>query len=195
MDVAPPARDLAHRLHDLRVGRLLEHVAARARRERLAHVPRVVLHREHQHLRVGRLLQHRRRRLDPALPGHDDVHQDHVRLVRARLEDGVADVARLADDLDVVLGLEHAAQAGADDGMVVDDQHADRHAIGHLDRRASCRRRARTRPRAGRRASATRSRIPSKPEPARVVAAPPKPAAVVLDHGRDAAVPPRERRC
>ena len=62
----------------------------------------------------------------PRLPGHDHVHQDHVGLRLARLEDGVPRVAGLADDLDPVLGLEHLAQAGADDGVVVDDQDADR---------------------------------------------------------------------
>ena len=44
IDVAAAARDLANRGHDLVVGRLLEDVAAGARRERLAHVARLVLH-------------------------------------------------------------------------------------------------------------------------------------------------------
>ena len=47
----------------------------------------------------------------PLSPGHHDVHQDHVGLLRAGLEDRVAAAARLADDLDVRLGLEHQAQA------------------------------------------------------------------------------------
>ena len=41
-----------------------------------------------QHLRLRRLLEHERHALDPALAGHDDVHQDDVGLLRARLEDG-----------------------------------------------------------------------------------------------------------
>ena len=53
MDVTPAARDLSHRLHELGVGRLLEHVAARAGGEGLTHVGRVVLHREHQHLALS----------------------------------------------------------------------------------------------------------------------------------------------
>ena len=43
-----------------------------------------------------------------------------------RLEDRCADIAGLADDLDVVLGVEQQVQAGPDDGVVVDDQHPDR---------------------------------------------------------------------
>jgi hypothetical protein len=37
------------------------------------------------------------------------------------LKDGVPRVARLADHLDPLLALEHLAQAGTDDGVVVDD--------------------------------------------------------------------------
>src|SRR5438128_1438636 len=46
MDVAAAGGHLAHRLDELRVRRLLQHVARGAGRERLAHVVRVVLHRE-----------------------------------------------------------------------------------------------------------------------------------------------------
>ena len=53
VDVAAAAGDLAHRRDELGVGRLLQHVAGRAGSERLAHVARVVLHREDEHLRVG----------------------------------------------------------------------------------------------------------------------------------------------
>ena len=61
----------------------------------------------------------------PALVGHDDVHQDHVGLQRTCLEDRVARGARLADRLEVVLGVEQEPQAGADDGVIVDDEDAD----------------------------------------------------------------------
>src|SRR4051812_35326401 len=124
MQVAAAGRDLAHRVHDLVVGRLLEHVAARAGRKCLAHVARVVLHREHADLHVGALLEQRRDRLEPALLGHHDVQQDHIRLRRARLEDRLTRAAGLADRLEVVLGLQHEPEAGADDGVVVHDQHA-----------------------------------------------------------------------
>ena len=60
--------------------------------------------------------------------------------MRARLEDGAAEIAGLGDDLDVVLGLEHVSEARADDRVVVDDEDADRHRDRDLDRE----RRART---------------------------------------------------
>ena len=44
-----------------------------------------------------------------------------------RLEHGPSAFAASADRLDVVLGVEQAAQAGPDDGMVVDDEHPDHH--------------------------------------------------------------------
>ena len=42
--------------------------------------------------------------------------------------DACSAVGALADDLDVVLGLEDHAEAGADQRLVVDEQHADAHA-------------------------------------------------------------------
>ena len=100
--------------------------------------------------------------------------------MRARLEHGVPQVARLGHDLDVVLGLEHAAETRTDDGMVVDDEHADRHEIGTsiesvvpepaVDSTSS-------RPPT----SATRSLHPEQARGRRAVAARRSPA-VVLDH-------------
>ncbi len=127
MDVAAAAGDLADSRDDLDVGRLLEHVAARAGGERLADVARVVLHREDEDLRLGPLscssvgITSR-----PSAVRHHDVHQDHVGLQRPRLEDRLTAGAGLADRLDVVLAREQQADAGADDRVVVDDQHPDR---------------------------------------------------------------------
>ena len=61
----------------------LSEVAGRACRECLAHVGRVVLHREHQHpgLRSGG--EQVGERVDAVAPRHDDVEQHHVRLERA----------------------------------------------------------------------------------------------------------------
>ena len=91
--------------------------------------------------------------------------------------------AGLADGLDVLLGIEQQPEARADDGMVVDDEDANRHRQRHLgdERRPGCP--ALDSTRAGRRASATRSRMPTRPRPPlarlRVEA-----RAVVLDHAR-----------
>ena len=189
MDVTAAVRDFPHSVDDFRVGRLLQHVTARARGEGLAHVLRIVLHGQHQHLRLLRLFEDCGSGLDPTPARHDDVHQDDVGLVRAGLEDGFAKIARLGHDLDVVLRLEHATEAGADDRVVVDDEDADRHVTGtSIDSvvpepgEDSTSSRPPTRP--------TRSCIPSSPRPfwPGFVEAP----AVVLDHGGDRAVAPRE---
>src|SRR5262249_26771707 len=118
------AGDLVDGADDLRVDGLLEDVPGRSRGECLVDVPRIVLHREHEHLRLRRLLENERDAVDPALTGHDDVHQHDVRLLGARLEDRVPHVAGLADDLDVRLGVEQQLEARPEDGMVVHDQHA-----------------------------------------------------------------------
>ena len=68
------------------------------------------------------------RRLDAVDVGHADVHQDDVRPQAPRLRDRLAPVRRLADDLDVLLGLEDHAEAGADERLVVGDQDAQAHA-------------------------------------------------------------------
>ena len=67
MDVSPARGDLADRRDDLRVGGLLQHVPARADRERLADVPRVVLHREDEDLQLGLLVEQLRYSFEPAL--------------------------------------------------------------------------------------------------------------------------------
>src|SRR5262249_19101675 len=145
---------------DLLVGSFLQHVATGADREGLAHVARIVLHREHQHLRLRRLLQQLRQHLDAALAGHDDVEQDHVGLRGARPEDRILRVAGFADDLDVVLLVEQQAQTRPHDGVVVDENDLDQ--SGTSTRRVVPERGADSmvsRPSW----SATRSRIPSSP--------------------------------
>src|SRR5436305_1587713 len=130
IDVAAAARDLANRGHDLVVGRLLEDVAAGARRERLAHVARFVLHGEDEHLRVWVLVLELGKGFQAGLLGHDEVEQDYVGVQRPRLEDGIAGVARLADRLQALLRLEQKPQAATDDGVVVDDEDPDAHPRG-----------------------------------------------------------------
>ena len=77
------------------------------------------------------------RRLDPVDLGHADVHEDDVRLQAQRLGDRLDAVRGLADDLDVLLGLEDHAKAGAHERLVVDDEDAEGHACspGSLARR------------------------------------------------------------
>ena len=126
MNVTAATGDLPDRRDDLDVGGLLQDVAACAGRERLADVARVVLHREDEDLRLGALVEQRRDRVEAVSVGHDDVHQDHVGLQGARLEDRLSSRARLADRLDVGLLLEQEPDSRADDRVVVDDQHPGR---------------------------------------------------------------------
>ena len=126
MHVAPTRSDLAHRLHDLGVGRLLQHVAARAGGERLANVRRIVLHREHQHASLG-CIDHLGAGFETRAPRHDDVEEHDIGLLEARCEDTAVAVARLPDHLDVVLAVEQEPQACSDDCVIVDDEDADRH--------------------------------------------------------------------
>ena len=66
----------------------------------------------------------------PLLPGITTSISTTSGLCSHRLEDRAVGVGRLADRLDVGLGVEHAAEPGADDGVVVDDEDADRHGSG-----------------------------------------------------------------
>ena len=84
----------------------------------------------------------------PGLAGHDDVEQDDVGLLEPGRPDPVVAVARLADDLDVVLAIEQEPEAGADDRVVVDDENANRHGSGTVPRTSA---RFPAAPRAGRR--------------------------------------------
>src|SRR5215211_4593484 len=163
VDIALPGGHLPDGGDELGVRRLLEDIAAGPCRERLSHVGGVVLHRQDQHLRVGRLLEDRRSGLDSAPGRHDDVHEDHVGLLRAHLEHRRPGVARFADDLEVLLAVQEQLEPGADDGVVVDDHDANQRSgtstatvvprcgADSTDRRPPT--------------SAIRSRIPSSPRP------------------------------
>ncbi len=78
----------------------------------------------------GRSCEQRRQDVEPALVRHDDVHEDHVRLERPRLENRIAGVAGLAHRLEVLLRVDQQLEACTEDGVVVDDQNAHAHASG-----------------------------------------------------------------
>jgi hypothetical protein len=109
MHVALAGGNVAHGPDDFRVCSLLEDIAGGAGCERLAHVPRIVLHGQHEHLGLGRLVEQLRQRFDPALAGHDDVEEDDIRLLGAHREHGFPGVTRLGHDFEVALGLEEEA--------------------------------------------------------------------------------------
>ena len=59
-------------------------------------------------------------RLDAVHPRHADVHQHHVGLQRPHLVEGLQAVPGLADDREVLLGLQDHPEAGAQQRLVVD---------------------------------------------------------------------------
>ena len=121
-----PGRDGTHRAHQVGAPDLLEHVPGRTRHDRVHQ--RVVIGERGQH-EAGHLGQ-----LGPDLPAdgnavpvrQPDVKHCHVRPQRGDPGERRRRRARLADDLDVALGLKHVADAPADDLVVVEQEHLDR---------------------------------------------------------------------
>ena len=66
-------------------------------------------------------------RLDAVELRHPDVEQAHVGAELARERDRLAPVGGLADHLDAGLGVEDHPQPGADELLIVGDEHADAH--------------------------------------------------------------------
>src|SRR4029450_13026447 len=69
-------------------------------------------------------------RLEPVELGHADVEQADIGSQLAGEGDGFPAVPRLADHVDVGLGVEDHAQPGPDDLLVVGDEDADVHRLG-----------------------------------------------------------------
>jgi hypothetical protein len=103
--------------------RVLQQIAACTRLER-SHVDVVAVHREHEHLRAFDALQDLPRRLDAVQLRHRDVHDDDVRAELLDEIDRGPAVARFADDLDLLVRLEDAAQALSDHGVIVNQEDA-----------------------------------------------------------------------
>ena len=61
--------------------------------------------------------------------GHRDVEHGHVGRQLERQGERLRPIRCLADDREAGLGLEHVADAGPDDGVVVGDEHADGRAV------------------------------------------------------------------
>ena len=68
-------------------------------------------------------------RLETVELGHADVHQDDGGMKTGGLVDGLEPVARLGDDLDVLLAGEQHAKAGAHHRLVVGHEDADAHRL------------------------------------------------------------------
>ena len=110
-------------------GDVLEQEPACTNPERVVDVLVHVEGGQHHDLRIGTVVtEQAASRLDPVDVGHADVHQHDVRPQAPRLRHRLSPVRRLADHLDVLFSLEDHAEAGADERLVVDDQHAKAHA-------------------------------------------------------------------
>jgi hypothetical protein len=64
-------------------------------------------------------------RVDAALAREHQVEEDEIGLQCPSLHDGLLCGSRFADDRDVAFALETAPHAGAQKGVVVDEEHAD----------------------------------------------------------------------
>ena len=112
-------------------GRLvLEHEASGSGAQGVVDVLVEVEGREHEHPGVVACAggQQLARRLDPVHARHPHVHQDDVGPEAPRGLDRLLAVARLTDDLDVVVGPEDERKARADHRLIVGDQDPDTHA-------------------------------------------------------------------
>jgi hypothetical protein len=119
--------DHAHGLDEVVGGHVLEQEAGRTSPQRVDDVLVEVVRRQDQHAgRVAELVEPARR-LDAVHARHPDVHEDDVGPQRPHLRQRDLAVGGLADHLDVRLGLQDEAEAGAQQRLVVDQQDADRH--------------------------------------------------------------------
>jgi hypothetical protein len=71
-------------------------------------------------------------RLDAVHQRHAHVHQHHVGVQFGCQGNGFGAVGRLAHHAEVVAGVDHHAEAGAHQGLVVGDQHADHPAVAAI---------------------------------------------------------------
>jgi hypothetical protein len=69
-------------------------------------------------------------RLDAVELGHPEIHEDDVGAARPGQAHGLAPVTGLPDDVDFGLGGEKHPEAGADQGLVVDEQNPNGHHAG-----------------------------------------------------------------
>ena len=105
----------------------LEHVASGSGAHGLDHELAIVVGRQHDHADLGELLPDLASRLQAIHLRHADVQENDVRRGLLHEPQGFLAVRGLAHDLDVLCRVEVAAQALADEGMVVRDRDLDGH--------------------------------------------------------------------
>ena len=127
--------DAGHQLLDRRV---LHQITACAGEDRVEYVRVLVGDRQHDDPRQRCDGRHLSRGLDSGHPRHVEVHHDDVRSELAHQPHGLDAVRGLADDLDALF-FEQVTKSGAEEVVVVDEQHPNRacglHAlVGCLER-------------------------------------------------------------
>ena len=114
----------ADRLGDLLGLRVLEHVARRAGLERRGDLLLLDEARHGDDLRLGELGLDPADRRDAVHVRHQEIHQHDVRREPAGHGHALRAVGRLAHDVDVGQEVEEGAEAHPDDGVIVDEEHA-----------------------------------------------------------------------
>ena len=106
---------------------ILEEVAERAVLEKFEDVVVAVMDGEGYDLRPRARLFELLRDLESRQPRHVDVEQEDVGLQHKCPREGFLSVLRLADDLEVVLKIQHALDPLAEQRMIVRKKYSNRH--------------------------------------------------------------------
>ena len=107
--------------------RVLEDVAAHAGGQRVPHILRIVEHAEDHDRPVRPAPQDLDGRVEAVDLRHRHVEHDHVGVELLVEGDGFGAAARLADDFDVLLVFEDAAESLPHERVIVGEQYANRH--------------------------------------------------------------------
>ena len=108
-------------------GGALEHVTARARRQRVEDVFRVLINREHHHLDLRRQLLQLPHAFDSVHAGQIDVHEHHVGFDVGQILERVLGAGMLAHATEAVGAVQHARQRAAQLVIVFNDGNRNGH--------------------------------------------------------------------
>src|SRR3954462_2928370 len=128
----PPQREL-----ELPRRRILQEITRGAGAQRLQYVLLARVHGKNDHAHRREAVAHLRRRLEPRDPLHGDVHQHHIDLFSRSQFERELPARRFAHHGDIRHGVEKRANPSANQGMVVGEQHANRHAAASFFARAT----------------------------------------------------------
>ena len=123
---------MPRRGHDVLRGRVLGHERGRPGLERLEELVVAGVHREDDDADLRVLGAHLAAGVEAVAVGQAHVEDHDVGVEQREQTTGVAQRAGLTDDLEVAVSFEGPAQALADELVVVDEEHRDRHAAPPL---------------------------------------------------------------